>query len=422
MKKLTLLLISVVFSSFCYTQEIIELNFNSNNKSFKEKTESIKFKSGKTYKVRINGLNTSYIGNKIESKSYILTSTIPDIIKPIYPGITDASAIRKFNLDQESPDLKGQLNEVYLESIQRYNKLRQLKDYSDSLYNCTKIAVDTVKADLVLKEVQRIFDVKSLIDLKQQVNLALKYIFVANELFKKKMVESPINKIIDNKLIDNYAELTYILESINSENYLLYVNFIQQSLKGKNYIESKPFKAEKDIVDLNLTFIDNYTKDTVYNSSVSFYTRGNFSFDFSTGFFYNNLQEKSFYIKKRDTLINDVLEENNSSIDVSIGALGHFSYKILNYLKAGVCLGAALSPLDGKTRYLFGISLLLGRKKQVGINSGLVLAKMKVLSNSVQNDKTGNNVPIEITSVPTFEKIQKGFYVGITYNINLTKK
>lgn len=414
---------------YCYSQDTIDLRYDSKKKHFIENTESIKFKYGKTYQLRILNVNTSFIDSKIESKSYILSSSTPEILKPILPGISDEASVLEGFTKEDSLNLKGQLNEVYLETVRKYNNLKELKSNSDALYkwNLLKIEskkADSIKADSIKKIVLAIFAVDSLSDLKRKVNLSVKYVEIANELFKSKMEGIDIDKIIKNKIIDNYAEISHILEVIKSDNYLKYVNFIEKSLASKDNIMSKPFKAEKDLVDLNITLIDTYKPDTLYNSFVSFYTSGNLSFDFSTGFFYNNLYEESYYLEKRETdsLVNNVLKNDNCMFDVSFGALGHFSYKIKNNIKIGVSTGAAISPIDGKTRYLVGGSLLFGRKKQIGINGGWIFAKMKVLSNKVKSDELGKFVDIDVESVPTYDKTESGFYFGITYNLTSKKK
>ncbi|MCJ7446536.1 MAG: hypothetical protein MUO72_02470 [Bacteroidales bacterium] len=422
MKKLLMSIIIIANVHFCFSQEIIDLHYDSKKKEFKEKTESIKFKSGETYQVKIHNVNTSYISWKLESKSYILSSSTPDIIKPIFLGITDEALISKYSLKKES---LVQLNKVYLRTIDYYNNLQALKSNSDSLYKWNLKKIDTGKADSIRNIVFGIYKVDSLLKLKRNVNLAIKYIEVANELFKAKMPEINTDELIKNKIIENYAEISYVLDIVKSDNYLKYVKFIESSLKPQVTIMSEPFKAEKDVVDLKITLIDNYKPDTLYNFSVSFYTHGNGSFDFSTGFFFNNLYEDSYYLEKRDTTVNsikNVKENDNCNFDVSFGALGHYSYKIQNNIKLGISMGAALSPLDGKIRYLVGSSLLLGRNKQVGINVGLILAKMKALNGEVKSDDEGNYVSKDVTSVPTYDKINSGFYLGVTYNLISKKK
>jgi len=421
MKKLLLILTFIAYYAFCYSQELIELKFDPVKKEFDKKTESVKVKSGVSYKVKITGLNTSVFDYGIKIKSYTLTSPVPDILKPFLPDIS-----KILRLDSTKFSMLGEvvetafglnLNRLYAESKVKYDKLCQLKIVSDSLYEHTKSKININEAYAALNDIKKIFEANSLNEIKRQVILFSKYIILAQEIYKNEIGKKP-----NDEMIINYNELSCIYDTIKTKNYLLYVTFIENSLKAKDYIESRPFKAEKDIIDLNLTFVDNYVKDTVYKSSLSFYIRGNLSFDFSTGFFYNNLHENSYYLEKRDTLKNNVFIEKCSTSDISFGALGHFSYKFLNWFKAGLSMGAALSPFDGKTRYLLGGSLIFGRKNELGINGGLVLAKLKVLSNSVKNDEKGNYVPVSITSVPTYEKIKSGFYIGLTYNITSTKK
>lgn len=427
MKKLLLLLLVSVNIEFTYSQEIINLHFDYQKKEFTSKTEKIKFKAGKTYQVIIYNVNTAIISSELKPDSYHLSSPTPEILIPFYQEIDEASdAITRDISESTSP--KNPLDEIFIQAIKDYNNLRTLKIKSDSLYKSISDSLykpgkihqnnNSLKAYSAKNEVFKVFDVDTLPDLKRQVNITISYIEIANDIFKSKMKGISI----DNDLVEKSAEMLYISNTIKSGNYLGYVNFIENALNPDTIIISEPFRAEKDIVELKITLIDSYKSDTLYNSSIPFYTRGNLSFGFSTGFFYNNSREDSYYLEERDASKNNILKNDNPSFDVSFGALGHLSYKLTSFTKLGVSMGVALSPLDGKTRYLIGGSILFGREKQVGINGGLVLAKLETLSNSVKNDAYGDYVPAATTYVPTYSTIKSGFYFGITYNLNLQKK
>lgn len=432
MKSLLICTILIANINFCFSQEIIDLNFDLKKKELSPKSKKIKFKSGKTYQVKIHNVNTSYMGSKLETESYILYSSTPDILTPIFLGITGNSQFynnSKKQADNLNPkilvDSCMTLNKIYKRAMENYNNLRALKRNSDSLYSWSQDKTTKIQADSIKSIVFKIFgddSIDSFLDLKRKVNLSINYIVVSNELFKGKIENMRTEELINNNIIEHYAELRYVTKVIQSDNYYKYVKFIENAINPDTIIYSKPFIAEKDIVDLNITIVNNYKIDTLYNSSISFYTSKNCSFDFSTGFFYNNLQENSYYLEKRDTLVNNVLKNDNIPFDLSFGALGHISYKITNYTKIGFSLGAALSPFDGKIRYLIGGSIVFGRNKQVGLNGGLALVKMNTLSNLVQNDEIGAYVPISVVEVPTYGKIQKGFYIGITYNLTSKKK
>ena len=246
MKKLTLILTFVAFYSLCYSQEIIELNFNIDKKQFNEKTESIEFHAGETYKIKINGINTSIIGYKIRSKAYTLTSAIPEIIKPVFPGMTEVPVIETSDQKHKADSFR---NDLCSKSEEKYKKLCLLKEESDLLYKYTKTEVDTKKADSIRIKILDVFDTKSIDDLKWIVNIDSKYIIVAQEICKKSMEEYP-----DDNTIDQYNRLSCIVDTIKSRNYPLYIAFIENSLKAKNYIEFAPFKAEKDIVMQRIQF------------------------------------------------------------------------------------------------------------------------------------------------------------------------
>jgi hypothetical protein len=431
MKKLLLLLIVFVNIEFTYSQEPVNLYFDYNKKELKPKTEKINFKAGKTYQVIIHNVNSAIIGSELKSESYYLSSPAPDIISPFFQGISFASDVMKTKM-MIAAGSSNPFDSIYNQAISYYCNLRALKiksDYlynaiSDSLYNTGNIQKENNHeiAESVKNEVFEIFNAANFPELTAKVNHAIFCIEIANEVFKSKIEEVNIETIVNYNLVEKSAEILYISNIIKSENYPGYVSFIENSLNPDPIITSEPFKAEKDMAELKVTLIDTYKSDTLYNSSIPFYTSGNWSFSFSTGFFFNNLHEDSYYLEARDASKNNILKNDNPGYDVSFGALGHLSYKLTNCTKLGISMGAALSPLDGKTRYLIGGSIVFGREKQVGINSGLALVKMETLSDQVNHDAGGDYVAADVTDVPTYSKIRSGFYAGITYNFNLQKK
>ena len=119
---------------------------------------------------------------------------------------------------------------------------------------------------------------------------------------------------------------------------------------------------------------------------------------------------------------NFVEQENENLNDISLGALSHISYKVKSNIALGFNLGAALSPFDGKTRYLTGGSVIFGKKNIVAISLGMATAKTKVISNQVENLESNLTLPRTITTVPMYSKWNNSFYFGVSYNIPKLKK
>ena len=225
-------------------------------------------------------------------------------------------------------------------------------------------------------------------------------------------------------MLESYSQLVFLAEQVEKSDFRKYSNFIHKSQTSKNQTNSIKFSPSKDGVDIDITLINSYVKDTLLKKPFSVYSSGGLSFDFTTGFFYSDIVERSYFLRARedDTTRTNVIEENTRDFDISFGALGHVSYKFASSFKAGLSMGASLSPLDGKTRYLVGGSFIFGRQNQVALNAGMSLARIKILSGSVQGDSEGIFVPASVTAVPTFERVERGFYLGITYNLTSEKK
>ncbi|MGB3779449.1 MAG: hypothetical protein WA960_13905, partial [Tunicatimonas sp.] len=102
---------------------------------------------------------------------------------------------------------------------------------------------------------------------------------------------------------------------------------------------------------------------------------------------------------------------------VALGALLHCSYRATGGFGIGVNFGAALSPFDGSTRYLTGLSFLFGRKTQFALSGGYALSKLNVLSNQVQTINGELVTPKAVTTVPLQKRWEDGWYVGVSYSI-----
>ncbi len=204
--------------------------------------------------------------------------------------------------------------------------------------------------------------------------------------------------------------------------YAYLLNFIEASQQAVSSLPIAGFTATGDVVDVALQIVDTYTNRTLLEETLSFATYKNFSFDFSTGFFYNNLVAREYYLTENEQGKLYIQEENKSKTDISIGALGHFTYKFLPDWRGGIALGAAISPFDGNLRYLLGPTLIWGGQKQVSLTFGLALAQMDELSSAVLHDETGMYLPQNFGNIPTINKLQKGFFIGITYNLTNRKQ
>ncbi|CAM3612017.1 hypothetical protein [Zobellia roscoffensis] len=393
------------------------------------------------YDLKILGINTAFVEIVVETTDYSLTSSTPDLLKSLLLKIPDSGILGFISQESSGP----KYNLVYKQALEHVKKLDSLTERANTLYevsndNTEFRTLDMVKgiqkkAQLHLRELSQVFNRTADIlkpknidydVLRNNVAQSYHYIQSAKHYYKTLIENSDlsIDSSVANELILYSSYLEVLSETIDLETSLRYFDFLVGSTEMKNY-EQFPelLKASKDVMEAKITLINTFTNDTIFTKKIDFFTKkGGFKFDFSTGFFYNNLNEKSYYLEDQDDGRNRILEENGSNFDVAIGALAHFSYQFKAGLRGGINAGAAVSPLDGITRYLFGAGVLIGREQLIGINAGASLARLDVLSNSIKSENGNVYVPAEITSAPTYKKSKWGIYVGLTYNLTRERK
>ena len=129
-----------------YDKDKKTLKLNKEKKDTKKLKfqRSLELKKGKTYQVYIKGLNTAVIDSKIEFKPFVFSSETPEIIKPLFIGITESSELedKSSTMDEGKagdPDYNTikYLKAIYNEALGNYKSLVFLKKKSDSLYNAT---------------------------------------------------------------------------------------------------------------------------------------------------------------------------------------------------------------------------------------------------------------------------------------------
>src|SRR5690606_20910778 len=218
-------------------------------------------------------------------------------------------------------------------------------------------------------------------------------------------------------LLLEYATLRRMGDRLDNTDYAKALDFMMRSQRATDRLPVAGFRAERDVVDLSLQILDTYTGETLYQGTVSFATYGNFSFDFSTGLFCSDLVEHHYYRVPGSGDIDRIGKEDSDPLDISLGALAHFVYKISPALGAGIALGASLSPLDGQLRYLMGPSFMLGRQNLFSLSFGRALARLDRLSPGLPRDGEGPFLPTG-DPIRTLKKLETGFFAGITYNLS----
>jgi len=231
-------------------------------------------------------------------------------------------------------------------------------------------------------------------------------------------------------------------------------DYIFAVLNSKCCIVTGPNRITSDYLQLNITLLKSkFTDkpDTVSFNKINFYRYHYWKWlDASVGFFYDNLASMAYYFKNGIPAA-----ELNSRADISIGALAHSYWVFETWLKAGPCAGIGVSALDGKSKYFFGGSVIFGKSNEWALSGGYALASLPKISNLYQtsnytsgttstvttngttNTNTTGTTPSTTTSttssttttvttttspngtngaVNTFNKLQGGVFIGISYS------
>lgn len=462
MKKYALTSFAFIFCSLFYSQDPITLKADLTSKQLSDPTSN-ELELNKSYGLKISGINTAFITVKVETADYNFVSSTPDLLKLYLLNVQDSGALALIKKDDGKEAAGASYYErIYSNALIHIDKLSLLANLTNELYGESnddeEFRTDTLvrairkKAKEHLKVILNAFPkielgrnntstedglnngTSSVLSKKEDTIQIIKtsmaysarYIESATTYFKglienQRLTES---ETVDHELLALFSHLSVLTKDVDYETSLKYLNFLLKSTKMENFKEfDDVLKVSNDVLEMKVILTNTYTNDTILSKTIDFYPRyGGFKFDFSTGFFFNTISEKSYYLENESPERNTIIEENGDEFDIAVGALGHISYQLSSGLRGGVNFGAALSPMDGITRYLFGAGVLIGKEKLIGINAGTSVARVDVLSNLVQSDGQGLFVPVEVTSIPTFKKSEWGFFFGLTYNLTRQRK
>jgi len=404
-------LLSLLCTCAIHSQQRIELSYGPDTGTITFPLEGPKVKASMEYTLVLTGINSAHIGviSELHSKEFV--SGIPDLLGPILPGIRDNSIFG--TLETES----GGERRAFLNAIRSYQRLERLRELGDALYGETRFAPDTAKAWARYDQLFEELEPSSLDELALDIEQAEYYAQALLQSYSEQIGTMKISDSLQHGLLHEYSVLRRITDRMERHDYPGTLDFIWRSLSATDSIYIGRFRAEGDVVDLELGLIDTYTGETLYEGTLSFETHGNFSFDFSTGFFYTDLVDHKYYPITGNGGFDQLLREDQGKIDLSIGALAHLAYKISPRFAAGIALGSSLSPLDGNLRYLLGPSLTIGHQKQFSVSFGCALARLDRISDGVPRDADGHYLPTG-EPIRMTKKTVAGLFIGATYNLN----
>lgn len=392
-----------------FSQERIELRFDPGEG--RVEASRLKVRHGHVHTLDLTGINSAHTALSWELGSYEFVSPIPEMLVPLIPGFVDDAV---FGFPESE---KGERERPYRQALRSFNALERLRVQGDSLFRATQYSPDTALAkamgDRLLEELQ----LGSFDRLALEIERTRYYMEALLQAYGVQVESLGPGDPQAQALLLEYADLKRMRDRLATGDHAKALDFMLRSRTATSHLSLGGFRAEKDVVDLQLQVLDTYTGETPYRGTVSFVTYGHFSFDFSTGLFLSDVVERRYYRVPGAGDTDRILREDTDPIDISMGALAHLLYKVSPTFGAGLALGASLSPLDGHLRYLMGPSFMLGGQKLFSLGFGLSLARMDRLSPGVARDTEGPYLP-KGEPIRTLKKMEAGFFAGISYNLS----
>lgn len=409
-KKASFIILMFSITTFLYSQDTIQITYDAKSKKVILNDLPKKLMHNNEYLLKLVKINTAHIKVIEEVNTYAYVSDIPEILKPIFLGIPNNNVMNFFEIDT----LNYKTN-LFLTAMHHYDKLESIRSTGSNYYGKTKFN-PTPNDTIPIAKLKKKLELDSNIELVNQLKISEQFILSALTSYEHNFEKIPITDPKLEILHSEYAMLQNIKLLINKGTYRKSLGFLLSSLKAKDFINIKKFKGAKDVTSIDLQVINTFTNDTIFDDELNFKIYKNWSFDFTSGFIYSDISESKYYLSNRNAEFNNVVKEDILDYDVSIGALGHISYKFSPCFMAGIGIGASLSPFDGKLRYLTGLSFLFGEQKFIGLNLGVAFSKIETLSDAIMKDNNGYFQPVDQTAINTVERIETGLYIGLTYN------
>tara|TARA_A100000171_G_scaffold35638_2_gene34187 strand:- start:5386 stop:6696 length:1311 start_codon:yes stop_codon:yes gene_type:complete len=433
MKK-TLSILAILFFVFgqASAQDILTLTQTSSG--IKKSTKRLR--KGKTYEIKFDEVHEKLLSLKTKIVSYDLVSTSPEVLKFLSIPST-ASLEANSNLDGlKSKDFMqivrdvtneiGKLDVFYTKIVgQAGNDLEAWPDVK-LVHSRIKQSFQTIgKNEFGTPRLgnEKISEVRALLYTSELLQLKIEndaknsfdinsYKQLANFWSKRTLLKEKFDKYI--KAIAFYNDLV----------------MIDNDDTKVTSIHGDSFKVKGDETQIDYALQNKLTGDTVIFGQVRFPTYHRWTLDFSSGFYWNQLTSESFSLREynADSTLITFQEDYDRSSDIAVGAQLNLSYMIDGFAGIGINTGAAVSLVDGNTKYLIGGHLKLGHRKQVMISYGVAFGKVKRVSDVVSNDgrfvRQDNTivVPAQFAELKLVDKVESSAFIGLSYNLSAVLK
>ncbi|MDN3205644.1 hypothetical protein [Algoriphagus sediminis] len=406
MRYLILLSLLFIITLNSFAQQTIKLEYDKASNSIKKlKNSERKLKSDNNYLIQLGKINSAHVQIYLDQKPYNLVSNRPSQLAVL--GLPDTNEL--------SYKMKENFDSVELDSFEEALEfLNRLLLVSFQIYEETKFSPSNEMVSQLVRDKFGTSDPKVILKRTSNYKLTLSTIVNKTELWLNSRINSGQ---INERYLETSIENEKIKEFLAKNDFEGIAKFITESLDAKDFVQSKGFTAKKDGIDLNISVIDTYKKDTVYKGNIEFVNYGKWSFDFSTGFMFSGLTDKQYYLGDSTQGKREVFEEDAPDWNVVIAGFAHLTYKLSGFLSVGPQIGIGVSIFDERVNYAAGLGFLLGRKGKISINGGVSFGKVKELSGSVEQLDGRLFVPAASTAAPTFNKFDAQPYFALTYNL-----
>lgn len=182
-----------------------------------------------------------------------------------------------------------------------------------------------------------------------------------------------------------------------------------------------------DLVNLKITVKDNEGK-VVSTVPLSYYNRAGYKIDFSTGFFYTNLEDQEYKAVNKfssappytsiDTVF-QIKQKEKGKGKIAIGVLAHYYPRWFKYFNIAASCGFSYQAENRIVNFLTGLSVLCGNQQRFIISGGASFGKVKALdTNFYEKDKDYHkSVLNEKTEIPVTERLKSSLFFGVSYNL-----
>lgn len=266
-----------------------------------------------------------------------------------------------------------------------------------------------------LKEVLSIYDVKNGISYDSMTNILRDSLTNMIEDSIKPSSSSVIDSINKNLpiIFPKWKDSEFKIDTVKGE---VEVKNNVFGLIGK----SKHFKfiplqiQNKDFTYFNVTGLSKGRP--VYYREYIFHNRWGFKADFSAGFVATKLMDHRYIMKSvQDSTgasFNQILRQDDGKFQIGVAIHGHFYTRFARRFNLALSPGFSFNT-DSRVNYLLGGSILMGKEQRFIINGGIAFGKVLRISDIYE---VGDLIDTNITEVPTKEKWNRGWYLGVSYN------